>query len=161
MSVNVGFSSAHGFIRAANARKSCSFTVRGKLDPLRVPDPSVLRVGLLPLLLPLPFAVAFCCHPEPIRAKRGWVRVLLLLSCFFFPASSFLLLLSCFFFLPSSFSVFFFPSPSSARHPEERSDEGSLSLRQREQHHCSRATPPARGVLCREPPSATSSALRV
>ena len=43
---------------------------------------------LLPL--PLPVTVAFRCHPEPIRAKRGWVRDLLLL---FFPLPSFFCLL--------------------------------------------------------------------
>ncbi len=76
------------------------------------------RPCLSPLPFPfslLPFAVGFRCHPEPIRAKRGWVRDLLLLSCFFFPASSFLLLLSGFFL-----------SPFFARHPDERSVEGSL-----------------------------------
>ncbi len=52
--------------------------VAENLEPLRAPGPPVLRAG------PLPFAFAFrsrfSCHPEPIRAKRGWVRDPLLLS---------------------------------------------------------------------------------
>jgi len=44
---------------------------------LRVPDPSVSRVGL-PAFVAAAFS--FRCHPEPIRAQRGWARDLLLLS---------------------------------------------------------------------------------
>jgi hypothetical protein len=44
---------------------ACSFAVAG------------VRVRVLPFFAA---AFAFRCHPEPIRAKRGWVRDLLLLS---------------------------------------------------------------------------------
>ena len=130
-------------------------------------------------------AFAFRCHPEPIRAERGWVRDLLLLFLSDIPARQVFRtparrspgtpisrLASCLTFAPWSFlrrkcsirrvatvvdvppSPLRVPHPSLARvvlsvdfsyaftlrcHPEERSDEGSLFVRQFEQY---RRNPP-------------------
>jgi hypothetical protein len=100
----------------------------GTLPPAREPFVAVL----LPLRLlfapcrrfcPSPLLLALNCHPEPIRAKRGWVRDLLLLSPLRVPDPS-----KC---KGRSFDVAFHrrrSPPASRRHPEERSDEGSLFL---------------------------------
>jgi len=45
------------------------------LLPLRVPHPLSCKAGSSACV---GAAFSFHCHPEPIRAKRGWVRDLLL-----------------------------------------------------------------------------------
>jgi hypothetical protein len=99
---------------------------RGTRTPAREP----FGVVLLPLRLlfapcrrfcPSPLLFALNCHPELIRAKRGWVRDLLLLLPLRVPDPS-----KC---KGRSFDVAFRrrrSPPASRRHPEERSDEGSL-----------------------------------
>jgi hypothetical protein len=112
-----------GVAVAASEVSSLQFRVpdplpcKGRSSQFRAPQASSCKRRSSAFL-----AAAFVsrCHPEPIRAKRGWVRDLLFLSLFVIPSKPISIFHSRRCLSPLPFAVAF------RCHPEEHSDEGSL-----------------------------------